>query len=100
MSKEEKYLEHNYETSQDYELLYELMQTQRIICLVEPIHYEGCVDVADTSPEFNKDFISIGARGVSYLTAHNYNGENVKDKFIEQCKKLNLKFLPPMKKED
>lgn len=98
MSEEIKYLEHNYETSKDYELLYELIKTQRVVCFVQCKDYK-VKDIAQSSAIFREEHINIGARGIGYVSAFDFEDKTIKEDFIEQCNFYDLEFIEPNKKE-
>lgn len=79
--------------SQDYELLFELMQKQRIVCFIK--NKEGLEEICATGRKFNKDYISIGTRGIEYISAFDYKDLTPKEDFLKQCKEYQLKFLIP-----
>jgi hypothetical protein len=86
----------NYDFSEDYEMLFELLHNQIIVCFVdynafekeneekEPL-YDVCITQRYKPQEGS---INIGARGIGYIAAIN------KEEFIQQCKKRKLKFIP------
>lgn len=79
-----------YETSRDYELLFELAKRQSVICIVD--YNKDCRDVAHTL--FIGKMGQISARGISYL--HVFTDESdAKEKFVQYCGEINLEFLPP-----
>ena len=78
-----------YKTSKNYELLYELIKTQRIVCFVE--NKKG-VDICANIPGNDCD---IGVRGISYIYAIGNNEQERKKDFIKQCKEYNLEFIVP-----
>jgi hypothetical protein len=86
-----------YQTSRDYDLLWEIVQTQSIVCVVD---YSFSTDKSDgvrpsrdvcqsiVSFIDNKlDTVVIGARGICYIESDN------KEFFVEQCKTLNVEWL-------
>jgi len=96
-----KLLPFNYETSKDYEKLFELIQSQRVVCFVDYKINDNTIikDVCISSPinELDKyNSINIGARGISYITAFDFKEDiSVKEDFINQCKNTNLEFIIP-----
>ncbi len=78
--------------SQDYELLFELMQTQRVICLVDN---NECTDICATRAVQDNGYFSIGARGIEYIGAFEFKDKSAKEDFIDQCKKSNIRFIEP-----
>lgn len=90
----ENILSFQYENlSQDYEKLFELMQTKRIVCFVD--NSVGTQDICATMPVIDHNYYRIGARGIEYIGAFNFKGLTAKEDFFKQCKDLNLKFLNP-----
>lgn len=79
--------------SQDYELLFELMQKERIICFVD--NAIGMQDICATMPMIDNSYYRIGARGIEYIGAFDYKELSAKEDFLKQCKEFNLKFLNP-----
>jgi hypothetical protein len=73
-----------YTTSQDYELLFELMQKSSIVCVVD---FQGCRDVAQTLCR-DGDY-QICVRGHGYLWTDD------KDEFIRFCSLINVEFVVP-----
>jgi hypothetical protein len=74
----------NYNTSRDYELLFELMQKSSIVCIVD---YNFARDVAQTLCKCG-DY-QICARGIGYLWAEN------KEEFLKYCEMYNVEFVVP-----
>ncbi len=95
----EKLLQHNYDTSKDYEKLWELMKTQRILCMIDygEMYKDDKYQLRDVcqTPAVERDryFTDISCRGYSYISARN------KEEFIEQCTKGNLEYIVPTKKD-
>ena len=80
----------NYKSSRDYTRLWELAQTERVICWLD--YYEYCTDIASTKCTIydNGDVtIEISARGTCYILG------DTKEDFIRQCKKDNVEFIEP-----
>ncbi|MDR1007975.1 MAG: hypothetical protein LBL65_05355 [Campylobacteraceae bacterium] len=79
---------HNYKTSKDYELLFELMQTQRIVCFLD---YEiGNSEIRDVCKTICTGYsYELGVRGMGYFSVH------TKEFFIECCKAYNVEFIEP-----
>ena len=93
---EEKLLEFKYKNiSQDYELLFELMKTQRVICFVKYRNTSNVFDICATSRVRPINHIDICARGISYISAFDFEEQTMKESFIEQCKQSDLYFLAP-----
>jgi len=86
-----KLLKQKYETSSDYEKLYELAKTQRVVCFIEN---EGVQDVCQTSASSN-DPHQIGARGICYIYPMEIDDKTKKEDFIDQCIKNRLEFIIP-----
>ena len=90
-SQSARILKHEYPTSKDYSLLWELTKTKRIICIVDYDKPFGdgyqMRDIAHSSVEIYEETRDIGARGISYIYALN------KKEFLLQCAKKNLEFL-------
>ena len=79
-----------YNLSRDYEVLYELVKTTSIVCVVD---YHNCRDVASTNykPEF--DDLDIGVRGMCY---YNHGKHERFEEFEDWCESVNLEFIEPM----
>ena len=80
----------NYKASRDYQRLWELAQTERVICWLDS--YESCIDTASTKCTIHdngKVVVEISARGTCYIWGDN------KEHFIEKCKKYNVEFIEP-----
>lgn len=94
-------LTHGYETSKDYETLFELIKTSRIVCFVDSdcaFGGEKIQDICQSGPSSDEAGIygiHIGARGITYVTAYGPDEALQKEKFIAQCKKLNLEYIAP-----
>ncbi len=63
--------------SQDYELLFELMQKERIICFVD--NAVGMQDICATMPIIDNSYYRIGARGIEYIGAFDYKELSAKE---------------------
>jgi hypothetical protein len=74
----------NYKFSTDYYKLYDLAKKQSIICEVD---YHNCRDIAQTIYTEYDDYLSVSARGISYISSFS------KEEFISACEHLNLKWL-------
>lgn len=96
-----------YNTSKDYEKLFELIKTQRIVCFVT---YEQTIggnsnnkitltDVCASSIVYNADFINIGVRGVGYVSAMEFDNKTIKEDFIRQCEHYKLEYIEPIKEK-
>jgi hypothetical protein len=82
-------LSFRYQTSTDYELLYELAQRESIICIVDYLFDEEtvCRDVAKTNCF---DGITVASsRGVTYLDAGS------EKEFVSQCRRWNVEWIVP-----
>lgn len=75
----------SYNTSTDYEALYELAKKQRILCI---IGVNDNVAVTNYS-EYYPDRITILSIGYCFI-----NGESLKQ-FIKECEKMNVRWLVP-----
>jgi len=75
--------DHGYSVSRDYAALYEMAQSQSVVCFVD---YHECRDVACTL--VRRGDIEIGARGIGYVWATS------KGEFVLQCRRLNVEFIP------
>ncbi len=89
------YLIHKYKTSKDYNKLWELSKTQRIVCFVNYGDNSDIRDVCQTQPMGDENGGDVGARGISYISAFDFNGKSAKEYFTEQCIKKNLEFIDP-----
>lgn len=78
-----------YETSRDYELLAQLMQSQSVICIVDCYGGE-CRDIGKTIFTPTNTW-QICARGICYIYQWS------KDAFVRQCERANVEFIIPMK---
>lgn len=81
-----------YQTSKNYERLWELaMSGERIFCVVDSRwNGETIRSLAECSQY--EQMISIGALGVTFVLAM---GEARKEKFIADCKRKNVEFIDP-----
>ena len=87
------------ETSNNYEMLFELIKTQRVICYVDYNRFSQHRIIGDDEPiwdiceaQFRTDgdsFYELLSRG------HCYFYTKSKDKFIEKCKKYQVSFVLP-----
>lgn len=99
-NKETSMLSHGYKTSKDYEKLYELIKAQRIVCFVTHKKDRGrdgykLQDICQSQVVNSDSMIDIGARGVSYITAMDFEDRNIKDDFISQCEASELEYIEP-----
>jgi len=90
----------SYKFSTDYESLYEKvnngMEVAAFVDFTRPeIHDLICRDVCAIKKRKDWD-ISIGVRGYSYggVYYNNEDGRGEKEQFIDECKRLNLKWIP------
>ena len=90
-----KYLQHNYKTSTDYEKLFELIKTQRIVCFAPYRKDTEIQDVCQSQSTAFTDHVDIGARGISYISALAIGGRTLKEDFIFQCEAMGLEFIDP-----
>ena len=74
----------NYNTSRDYELLFELMQKSSIVCIVD---YNFARDVAQTL--CREGDYQICVRGMGYIWT------DKKEEFLKDCKAYNVEFVVP-----
>lgn len=77
-----------YETSRDYDALFDMVQNQGVICILD-YNRAGTRDVGRSTFSPHSGLIEISARGICYIWAE------LKSEFIEQCEKLNLEWLKP-----
>lgn len=84
-------IEELYQTSDDYELLADLMEKFPVVCIVS---YHGCKEVASTA------FLTFGKypsewrikfKGFTYIWARD------RKRFINECRKRKVRFIPPTK---
>lgn len=99
----EELLSHKYKTSKDYELLFELQKTQRIVCFVDVKDFKNLneyrlQDICQTQVRTNKEVVEICTRGIAYISAFAFKKMSLKDDFISQCEKQNLEFIVPNNK--
>jgi len=91
-----KVLKHNYKTSRDYDRLYELAKTQRIVCFVDYRENSEIRDVAQTQAiEMEYGSLSVSSRGITYVSGIDFDGKTAKEDFIIQCKASNLEYIIP-----
>lgn len=96
-----KGLEFKYKTSTDYGYLYELVQEERVVCIVTRKHKLSngktfqTKEVASSSFDSTAERIDIGSQGYSYFTAHSHGKQSAKEQFIALCKEYNLEFIRP-----
>jgi len=82
-------LKQNYETSEDYERLYEIAKKQRVVCFIKN---ENVKDICQTSADPENPH-QIGARGICYIYPMSIDGKTKKEDFIDQCMKNRLEFI-------
>jgi hypothetical protein len=96
-----KKLSHGYAISKDYEKLFELIKTQRVVCFVNAYGKDEdeyqLQDVCQSQVYSYDDRADIGARGIGYINAFNYGSYSVKEDFIQQCTQSNLEYIVPNK---
>lgn len=86
----------NYQTSKDYEALWQLAQSQSVICIIDYCtdlisgDKHCCRDVAHTAYVPGEKWMRVGARGIGYIEAE------TKESFCRQCERLQLEWLPPL----
>lgn len=93
-----EYLSHNYKTSKDYKKLFELIKTEIIVCFVNSYkNPDGTYmkDVCISNRKYDPEFISISARGISYIDAFEFDGLSIEDDFIQQCERIELEYIIP-----
>ncbi len=92
------FLDHTTKTSTNYELLFELMQKQRIICLVDYNSYpqnkchgdnDPIWDVCQTPCIGEYPFYELSSRGNNYISAQ------TKEEFIQKCAAHKVRFISP-----
>ncbi len=96
-----KYLDFNYQTSKDYERLFELIQKERVVCFVNTKPFKSVVtkeeiivkDVCVSSFRFRENEIVIYSRGIIYINAFLSKKKTLKEDFIEQCISRDLEFI-------
>jgi len=74
-----------YQTSRDYALLWELGQTQSVVCTAK--YGEDCRDVCQTI--WDGKWMRVSARGTGYA-----DGDSLED-FKKWCARAELEFLIP-----
>lgn len=85
--------------SSDYEALFNLLKKQRVICIVKYTKKisnnteEELIDIAASFNLLKDNSISIGARGINYISCYNENEELLKTDFFAQCKFYKLRFM-------
>jgi tetrahydromethanopterin S-methyltransferase subunit F len=100
MSNKER-LNFNYKTSKDYEKLFQLVQKQRVICIVTYVEKIGKYseiilrDICASGTLSTKENIRIGSRDIGFVEAFSYEHKTIKEDFFEQCKHYKLEFIDP-----
>jgi len=90
-----EYLKHGYKISTDYEKLFELIKTQRVVCFT-PYHNDSkTADVCQSQSVAFTNSIDIGARGISYISALAISGRTLKEDFIKQCEESEIEYIEP-----
>lgn len=81
-----------YPTSRDYARLWELAQTQSVVCAVD--YDTDCRDIAHTicRQYANCIVVSVSARGICYLEGDSRDGI---EKFVTRCERANLEWIVP-----
>jgi len=90
----------NYKTSKDYEKLFELLKTNKIVCLIN--HH---IEIEDknvkiqqlcTNFSLNDDKeIMIGIEGKVIIFAHETKDLTMKELFLSLCKEKDLEYIEP-----
>lgn len=90
-------IEHSYETSKDYNALFELIQKCSVICIVHDDSMYGktakkasraaCASIYNNV----KKTVQISSKGRAYIHAYD------KKDFIKQCKNVDLEYILPTK---
>lgn len=86
----------NYQTSKDYEKLYEFIKTQKIIAILKS--KSGLKEIC-WSKGNNKDDIAFYSRGIIFIHVIIFGHETedeLKKEFIKQCEEAELEYLPPI----
>ena len=86
----------NYQTSKDYEKLFELIKTQKIIAILKS--KSGLKEIC-WSKDNNKDDIAFYSRGIIFIHVIIFGHETedeLKKEFIKQCEEAELEYLPPI----
>lgn len=99
-NKEASMLSHGYKTSRDYNKLFELIKTQRVVCFVTYKEYRDkngykLQDVCQSQVRNSESMVDIGVRGISYISAMDFEDRNIKDDFISQCEASELEYIEP-----
>lgn len=84
-------LSHGYATSKDYQRLWELVKSFRIVCFVNAgeKREDGYQlrDVCQSSVRYREGDVGIGSRGMAYISAFS------KEEFLEQCAESDLEYI-------
>lgn len=84
----------HYALSQDYELMFVLLENGPLLGFVDYEHGSTLRDPVQIKRVADGKYFEYraGVRGLGYLNAW---GKNAKDMFIEKCRKYNLSFIVP-----
>ena len=86
----------NYQTSKDYEKLFELIKTQKIIAILKS---KSRLKEICWSNYPNKNDIAFYSRGIIFIHVIIFGHETedeLKKEFIKQCEEAELEYLPPI----
>ncbi len=85
--------DHGYNVSRDYDALYDMAQSQSVVCFVD---CHECRDVACTLVRRNScgTETEIGARGLTYIAGMS------REEFALQCRRYNVEFILPNEKAE
>ena len=87
---------HRYETSRDYQALWDLLQKTPVVCIVDwvpPLERDiACRDICATI--WHAGVATIGCRGVCYVWAESL------EQFEQQCQKANVEAILPLPVDD
>lgn len=87
-------LRHKYGTSKNYEKLWELAQTQRVVCFVSGDGKGKDVCMTQAYP-YNDDSMMVSAGSEDYISAFLFGEVARKDAFLFECNQKNLEFIDP-----
>lgn len=90
-----------YKLSKDYKLLFDLIQTDSVVCIVDyDFHRNGknlSRDICRCKKKETIDSISFVSRGHQYGGVEDWmvdENSSLYDLFVQECESLNVEFIP------
>lgn len=82
-------LSDNYIFSKNYQNLFQLVEKQDVICVIQPYLADGCDREVLVRASKENNLITVGTIGIEYFRS------KTKEDFEKMCIKYNLSFIQP-----